>query len=113
MDSDHIENQKFGNRDKLVLATLAAGIVVIVWGTKTKGWYFAELSAVFLLMGLVSGFIMGWGPNEIAEKVAKSFSEMCIRDRGITDGKTCRSAKQTAVKQIFFHIDHLIILIIV
>ena len=61
-----------------MLATLVAGIVVIVWGTKAKGWYFAELSAVFLLMGLVSGFIMGWGPNEIAEKVAKSFSEIAV-----------------------------------
>ncbi len=78
MDSDHIENKQFGIREKLVLATLVAGIVVIVWGTKTKGWYFAELSAVFLLMGLVSGFIMGWGPNEIAEKVAKSFSEIAV-----------------------------------
>ena len=29
-------------------------------------------------MGLVSGFIMGWGPNEIAEKVAKSFSEIAV-----------------------------------
>ena len=66
MDSDHIENKQFGIREKLVLATLVAGIVVIVWGTKTKGWYFAELSAVFLLMGLVSGFIMCGGPNEIA-----------------------------------------------
>ena len=76
MDSDHIENKPFGIREKLVLATLVAGIVVIVWGTKAKGWYFAELSAVFLLMGL--GFIMGWGPNEIAEKVAKSFSEIAV-----------------------------------
>lgn len=78
MDSDNIENKQFGIREKLVLATLVVGIVVIVWGTKTKGWYFAELSAVFLLMGLVSGFIMGWGPNVIAEKVAVSFSEIAV-----------------------------------
>ncbi|WP_294148563.1 YfcC family protein [uncultured Clostridium sp.] len=78
MDSDNIENERFGIREKLVLATLVVGIIVIVWGTKTKGWYFAELSAVFLLMGLVSGFIMGWGPNVIAEKVAKSFSEIAV-----------------------------------
>lgn len=78
MDPEHIENKSFGIREKLVLATLVAGIVVIVWGTKVKGWYFAELSAVFLLMGLISGFIMGWGPNEIAERVAKSFSEIAV-----------------------------------
>lgn len=78
MDPEHIENKSFGIREKLVLATLVVGIVVIVWGTKVKGWYFAELSAVFLLMGLISGFIMGWGPNEIAERVAKSFSEIAV-----------------------------------
>lgn len=78
MDPEHIENKEFGIREKLVLATLVLGIAVIVWGTKAKGWYFAELSAVFLLMGIVSGFIMGWGPNEIAEKVAKSFSEIAV-----------------------------------
>lgn len=78
MDPEHIENKEFGIREKLVLTTLVVGIVVIVWGTKVKGWYFAELSAVFLLMGIVSGFIMGWGPNEIAEKVAKSFSEIAV-----------------------------------
>lgn len=78
MDSEDVENQRFGIREKLVLTTLVVGIAVIVWGTKTRGWYFSELSAVFLLMGVISGFIMGWGPNEIAEKAGKSFSEIAV-----------------------------------
>ena len=35
-------------REILVLLILAAGIAVIVYGCKVYGWYFAELSAVFM-----------------------------------------------------------------
>lgn len=78
MDPDAIEKHSFGIREKLVLVTLAAGIGVIVYGTKTYGWYFQELSAVFLMMGLISSAIMGWAPNQIAEKIAKSFSDIAM-----------------------------------
>lgn len=78
INADSVENERFGIREKLVLAVLVAGIAVIVWGTKEKGWYFGELSAVFLMMGIASSFIMGWGPNVIAEKVTKSFSEIAM-----------------------------------
>ena len=78
MNAKEVENHPFGIREKLVLATLAAGIAVIVWGVKVKGWYFEDLSAVFLIMGIVSSLIMGWGPNTIAEKMAASFTDIAV-----------------------------------
>lgn len=78
MDPDEVETHSFGIREKLVLVTLFAGIGVIVYGTKVKGWYFEELSAVFLLMGIISSFIMGWGPNTIGEKVAAGFTDAAV-----------------------------------
>lgn len=78
MDREHMEQHPFGIREKLVLFTLAAGIIVIVWGTKEKGWYFEELCAVFLIMGLISAIIMGWSANTIAEKIAASFSDIAV-----------------------------------
>lgn len=78
MDPDAIEQHPFGLREKLVLVTLTIGIGVIVYGTKVYGWYFEELCAVFLVMGLVSAAIMGWGPNLIAEKIAGSFSDIAV-----------------------------------
>lgn len=78
MDPDEVETHAFGIREKLVLFTLFAGIGVIVYGTKVKGWYFEELSAVFLLMGIISAAIMGWGPNVIAEKVAAGFTDIAV-----------------------------------
>lgn len=75
MNPEEIEKHPFGIREKLVLGVLAAGIAVIVWGTKMKGWYFEDLSGVFLIMGIISSLIMGWGPNIIAKKVARSFAD--------------------------------------
>lgn len=75
---ENTENHPFGIREKLVLLVLLAGIVTIVYGTKTYGWYFEELAAVFLIMGLVSAAIMGWSPNKIADLIAKSFSDIAM-----------------------------------
>lgn len=78
MSPEDVEKHRFGIREKLVLAVLALAIVIIVWGTKAKGWYFEELSAVFLLMGIASAFIIGWGPDVIAKKIAASFSDIAV-----------------------------------
>ena len=75
---DDLENHPFGVREIAVLCTLAVGIAVIVYGTKNFGWYFPELITIFMLMGIVSGFIMGWGPSEIAKKMAASFGDMAM-----------------------------------
>lgn len=78
MNAEDLENHPFGIREILVLSTLAAGICVIVYGTKVHGWYFSELSAVFLAMGIISSAIMGWRPNDIAEKIAASFKDIAM-----------------------------------
>lgn len=78
MNPEDVEKHPFGIREKLVLAVLAIGIIVIVWGVKTKGWYFEDLSAIFLIMGIVSSLIMGWGPDTIAKKMAASFTDIAV-----------------------------------
>ena len=52
--------------------------MILVYGTKTFGWYFTELSALFMIMGLISAVIMGWGPSEIAGKLSKSFEGIAV-----------------------------------
>ena len=78
LQDQDIESHPFGIREKLVLLTLLAGILVVVWGSYNKGWYFDEVNAVFLLMGLVTSIIMGWGPNEIAERMARHFTDVTV-----------------------------------
>ena len=78
MNPDDVEKHPFGIREKLVLGVLAVGIVVIVWGVKVKGWYFEDLSGVFLIMGIISALIMGWVPDIIAKKMAASFTDIAV-----------------------------------
>lgn len=78
MGEEELKNHPFGIREGLVLLVLAAGIAVIVYGSRTYGWYFTELSAVFMIMGIISAIIMGYGPNKIAEKYSSGFTDVAM-----------------------------------
>jgi len=65
------EGVKLSTRDKLVLSTMVLAIAALIYGVTKFGWYFQELAAVFLTMGVVAGFIGGLSPN----KIAKAFEE--------------------------------------
>ena len=73
MDEKGLKDAAFGWREKSVLGILAAGIVAIVWGCGAYHWGFPQLSAVFLIMGILSAAVMGKGPNEIAGQFEKGF----------------------------------------
>ena len=78
MSEDDVQNSPFGIREKLVLLILLGGIIAIVYGCKVYGWYFAELSAVFVIMGILSAIVMGWGPNKIGELYSKGFTDIAM-----------------------------------
>ena len=78
MSEEELKNSRFGVREALVLCILFAGIVVVIYGCKFHDWYFQELSAVFMIMGLLSAIVMGWGPNVIGEKFAAGFSGVAM-----------------------------------
>ena len=61
------DHPDFSNRDRFILATFTVALATITWGLLSRGWYMAEIGAVFLACGLVSGAIAKMGPSEIAE----------------------------------------------
>ena len=69
--------KEFGIRQKLVLVDLLAAIILIVWGVKTKGWYFAEISAVLLIMGIIAAIIMRDSLEDIGKTFAVGFQDAC------------------------------------
>lgn len=69
------EPTPFGTRQALVLIDLLVAIIVLVWGVKVKGWYFAEISTVFLIMGVIAAIIMGYGLSKIGEIFAQGFMD--------------------------------------
>lgn len=63
---DHLP--EFKTHHLLVLLTVVAGLIVIIIGVFTAGWYITEIAAMFLIMGIVGGFLGKFGPSKIAEK---------------------------------------------
>jgi uncharacterized ion transporter superfamily protein YfcC len=61
------EHPKFSGRDRAILATFVVALATVSWGLITRGWYMAEIGAIFLACGLVSGLIARMGPSKIAE----------------------------------------------
>lgn len=78
VSEEELKNSRFGVREALVLCILFVGIVVVIYGCKFHDWYFQELSAVFMIMGLLSAIVMGWGPNVIGEKFADGFTNVAM-----------------------------------
>lgn len=78
MSEEDVKNARFSTREILVLLILAAGIAVIVYGCKVYGWYFAELSAVFMIMGILSAIVMGGGLSSISKQFEHGFTNVAM-----------------------------------
>ncbi len=66
-------------RHKLVLLVFAASLVLLIYGVIKYGWYTTELSALFLGVGIVAGFVGGFTPNQLAREFTKGM-------KGVTYG---------------------------
>ena len=58
--------ERFTRRHGWVLITFAAGIVALVAGVLTAGWYIVEIAALFVAVGAVMGAVGGLGGNGTA-----------------------------------------------
>lgn len=67
---------EFTGRRKAVMLVMAAGFAVLIYGIIT-GWSTGtQISSLFLVMGIVAGFVGGMGPNTIAETFIKGAKAM-------------------------------------
>ena len=57
LSSANDSQETFGTGHALVIFTIAAGIVWIIWGVVEKGYYIPEIATQFFIMGLVGGII--------------------------------------------------------
>ena len=51
-----------------VLVIMAAGFGILIYGLSKKGWYFEEMSGLFIFMGIACGRVSGYGPSRIAKE---------------------------------------------
>lgn len=71
-----IESYSMSTQDKLILSTFVGGIVVMLYGVFTKGWYINEISAVFICVAIISGIIARMKVDEMCQIISKSL-ETC------------------------------------
>lgn len=78
MSEEDVHNARFSWHEGAVLMILLAGIIVVVYGSKVYGWYFTQLSAVFMIMGILSAIVMGWNLNTICKKFETGFTNVAM-----------------------------------
>ena len=67
LDVSQEEQPQFSGRDRAIIATFLIALAAVSWGLVMRGWYMAEIGAVFLACGLISGAIARMSPSKIAE----------------------------------------------
>jgi uncharacterized ion transporter superfamily protein YfcC len=66
----------WGRPQKSVLLILGAGMVLLVYGILVEKWYMEEIAALFLAMGLLSGFAGRLAPSQMAENFVAGARDM-------------------------------------
>lgn len=66
----------WGRPQKGVLLILGAGMALLVYGILVKKWYMEEIAALFLAMGLLSGFAGRLAPSRMAESFVGGARDM-------------------------------------
>ena len=72
--SKPIETYRLTTQNWLVISIFVLGLVVIVYGVFNFHWYINELSAVFLMIALLSGLASGMSATTMSETVLKAVS---------------------------------------
>jgi len=65
-DPNNIPN--FDSRRKIMLLIFALAFGVMIWGVSSKGWWFTEMTALFLAVAIIIGFISGIGEKAFVDK---------------------------------------------
>lgn len=67
---------KFTWRRKLALLVFAAAFPVMIWGVSVGGWWFEEMSALFLMVAIVVMFLSGLLEKEAVSTFTEGASEL-------------------------------------
>lgn len=65
------ETSEFTIRHKLVMSVLVFGLGILAFGVVKLGFYITELTAMFLIIGIIAGVVGGLSIDKIAEEFVK------------------------------------------
>ena len=75
---DELVALDFTKKHKISLALCGFTVIFFAWGAITRGWYFSELSAIFIVMTLVIGAVNGMRVGETCDAFVSISKEILI-----------------------------------
>lgn len=72
--SKHLDEYRMERRDWLTLLVFVGGLVAMLFGVFTAGWYINEIAGIFLLLAIVIGAINGLSANGIVKQMMEGAS---------------------------------------
>ncbi|MBG9978265.1 YfcC family protein [Facklamia tabacinasalis] len=75
-DLNAADNISFTTKQKLIAVVFVGSFALIAYGVMSLGWFITEIGAVFIGMGLLSGFIYGMKADEIADYFIEGAKDM-------------------------------------
>lgn len=76
LSSDNLQNPKFTWQQKLTLSIFAIAFIVIIWGVQSQGWYFTEISVIFLAAGYLMAIFSGLDEHKVIDAFVNGASEL-------------------------------------
>ncbi|TGB01213.1 YfcC family protein [Halobacillus salinus] len=76
--SQPLDSYKMRKKDVAMLLVFLAGLAVMLYGVFTKGWYINEISAIFLMVGIVNGLIARMNGSQIADTFSKALGPSAL-----------------------------------
>lgn len=71
-----LEEYSLNGRDRLVLASFLLGMGIILFGVFQWKWYITEISAVFIIMAVVAGYLAGMTSDAIIAKMVRGAGDI-------------------------------------
>ncbi|SHF65678.1 Uncharacterized membrane protein YfcC, ion transporter superfamily [Modicisalibacter ilicicola DSM 19980] len=74
--SKELNEYHLEKRDKLTLAVFVGGLVAMLVGVFTRGWYINEIAGMFLLIAILIGIVNRLSANEIVKQMMEGASKV-------------------------------------
>src|SRR5699024_3113762 len=73
-----LESYSMRKRDTAMLVVFISGVIIMLIGVFTAEWYINEISAIFLMVGIVNGIIAKMNGSQIAETFSKALEPSAL-----------------------------------
>lgn len=73
-----IEEYELNKTDKAVLSIFLVGMAFMIFGIFKFGWYLNEMAGIFLLIGVICGFVAGLKPSQMIDVMVEGMKNALV-----------------------------------